>query len=155
MKGLIERRCRVGSSRSQFSLFSLLIATVCVLTLVAACYDHYRIPASELLLSFSLKRNAQKLTSLERPQGDIASLHGIRFFNSLMLIVSHKSMAIFYDPYINRTYMSEVRCDITSVCNSEFTFCSGAHYVLVHSPIEKRNLFSVSLLITRVISVRT
>ncbi|XP_014475148.1 PREDICTED: nose resistant to fluoxetine protein 6 [Dinoponera quadriceps] len=87
---------------------SLLIATVFILTLVAVYYDHYELPASELLLSFSLKRNVRKLTSLERPQGDIASLHAIRFFNSIMLIVSHKSMAMFYDPYINRTYMTEI-----------------------------------------------
>ncbi|EFN89881.1 O-acyltransferase like protein [Harpegnathos saltator] len=89
-------------------VISLLIATVFVLTLVGAYYDHHRIPASELLLSFSLKRNLQKLMSLKRPQGDIASLHGIRFLNSIMLIVSHKSMAVFYDPYINRTYMTEL-----------------------------------------------
>ncbi|XP_012055335.1 PREDICTED: uncharacterized protein LOC105618403 [Atta cephalotes] len=86
---------------------SLLFVTVFVLTLVAAFYDHCKIPASELLLSFSLKRNILKLFSLERPQGDIASLHGIRFLNSILLLVSHKSMAVFFIPYVNRTYMSE------------------------------------------------
>ncbi|KAG5314333.1 NRF6 protein, partial [Acromyrmex insinuator] len=86
---------------------SLLFVTVFVLTLVAAFYDHCKIPTSELLLSFSLKRNILKLFSLERPQGDIASLHGIRFLNSALLLVSHKSMAIFFIPYVNRTYMSE------------------------------------------------
>lgn len=67
-------------------------------------------PSGELLLSFSLKRNWRELFSLERPQGDIASLHGIRFLNSLMLIVAHKSMATFFVPYMNRTHMAEVRC---------------------------------------------
>ncbi|KAG5323880.1 NRF6 protein, partial [Acromyrmex heyeri] len=86
---------------------SLLFITVFVLTFVAAFYDHCKIPASELLLSFSLKRNILKLFSLERPQGDIASLHGIRFLNSALLLASHKSMAVFFIPYVNRTYMSE------------------------------------------------
>ncbi|XP_011881618.1 PREDICTED: nose resistant to fluoxetine protein 6 [Vollenhovia emeryi] len=86
---------------------SLLFVTVLVLTLVAAYYDHCEIPASELLLSFSLKRNTLKLFSLERPQGDIASLHGIRFLHSVLLLVAHKSMAVFFNPYINRTYMGE------------------------------------------------
>ncbi|XP_067206747.1 nose resistant to fluoxetine protein 6-like isoform X2 [Linepithema humile] len=86
---------------------SFLFVTVFVLTLVGAYYDHYKIPASELLLSFSLKRNIQKLFSLERPQGDIASLHGIRFLNSVLLVIAHKSLAVFFIPYMNRTYMSE------------------------------------------------
>ncbi|TGZ56969.1 nose resistant to fluoxetine protein 6 [Temnothorax longispinosus] len=86
---------------------SLLFVTVFVLTLVAAYYDHCKIPVSELLLSFSLKRNILKLLSLERPQGDIAPLHGIRFLNSLLLLTAHKSMAVFFIPYMNRTYMSE------------------------------------------------
>ncbi|CAL1674854.1 unnamed protein product [Lasius platythorax] len=86
---------------------SLLFATVFILTLVAAYYDHCEISASELLLSFSLKRNVRKLFSLERPQGDIASLHGIRFLNSVLLVIAHKSMAAFFTPYVNRTYMSE------------------------------------------------
>ncbi|XP_025992851.1 O-acyltransferase like protein [Solenopsis invicta] len=86
---------------------SLFFVTILVLTLVAALYDHLEIPASELLLSFSLKRNIRKLFSLERPKGDIESLHGLRFLNSLLLLTAHKSMAIFFMPYMNRTYMSE------------------------------------------------
>ncbi|XP_070515627.1 nose resistant to fluoxetine protein 6 isoform X2 [Cardiocondyla obscurior] len=86
---------------------SLLFVTVFVLTFVAAYYDHCKIPASELLLSFSLKRNVLKLFSLERPQGDIAALHGIRFLNSVLLLTAHKSMAVFFIPYVNRTYMGE------------------------------------------------
>lgn len=35
-------------------------------------------------------------------------MHGIRFLNAYLLIISHKSMALFFNPYINRTAMSEV-----------------------------------------------
>ncbi|XP_043525105.1 nose resistant to fluoxetine protein 6-like [Frieseomelitta varia] len=86
---------------------SLLVMAIFVLTIVAALYDHYKIPASELLLSFSLKRNFKKLVSLERRQNDIATLHGIRAINALMLLLAHKSMALFFNPYANRTEMSE------------------------------------------------
>ncbi|XP_015434936.1 PREDICTED: nose resistant to fluoxetine protein 6-like [Dufourea novaeangliae] len=86
---------------------SLFFMTILALTIVAAYYDHYKIPASELLLSFSLKRNFKKLVSLERGQNDIATLHGIRAINALMLLLAHKSMALFFNPYTNRTEMSE------------------------------------------------
>lgn len=82
--------------------------TVLALTIVAAYYDHYGIPANELLLSFSLKRNFIKLVSLERSQSDIATLHGVRAINAAMLLLAHKSMALFFNPYTNRTDMSEV-----------------------------------------------
>lgn len=82
--------------------------TIFALTIVAAYYDHYKIPASELLLSFSLKRNFKQLVSLERQPNDIATLHGVRAINAGMLLLAHKSMALFFNPYANRTEMSEV-----------------------------------------------
>ncbi|KAI4472344.1 hypothetical protein M0802_016918 [Mischocyttarus mexicanus] len=62
---------------------------------------------SEILLSFSIKRNFNKLISLDIIEDDIASLHGVRAFNALMLLLAHKSMALFFNPYSNRTEMSE------------------------------------------------
>lgn len=59
-------------------------------------------------MAFSLKKNTQSLFSLDRSEGDIASVHGIRFLNALMLIAAHKSMALFFNPYINRSEMSQV-----------------------------------------------
>lgn len=63
---------------------------------------------NEIFLCFSLKRNFFKLISLERAEGDIATLHGVRALNALMLVLAHKSMALFFNPYVNRTDMSEV-----------------------------------------------
>lgn len=87
---------------------SIIFAFAAALTLIGAYYDHRKLPASEIILSFSLKRNFQKLISMERTEGDIAILHGVRAFNALMLLLAHKSMAMFYNPYTNRTGMSEV-----------------------------------------------
>ncbi|XP_043792229.1 nose resistant to fluoxetine protein 6-like [Apis laboriosa] len=86
---------------------SLFFMAIFALTIIAACYDHYKISTSELLLSFSLKRNFKKLISLERGQNDIATLHGVRAVNAIMLVLAHKSMALFFNPYSNRTEMSE------------------------------------------------
>ncbi|XP_075219173.1 drop dead [Lycorma delicatula] len=62
----------------------------------------------EVLLSFSLLTNSKKLFSVTRSPDDIPSIHGIRALNAFMLLVSHKSMALFFNPYINRTSMTEI-----------------------------------------------
>lgn len=64
--------------------------------------------ASKVLYSFSLKRNVRQLLSVNESPEDIGSVHGIRALNALMLLASHKSMAMFFNPYSNRTAMTEV-----------------------------------------------
>lgn len=55
-----------------------------------------------LLYCFSLKRNVKTLFNLSRTADDVQSIHGIRMINALMLILCHKSMALFFMPYSNR-----------------------------------------------------
>lgn len=74
-------------------------------TIYEAC-DHEE-NKSELFTSFSLIRNTRGLFSLSRSSGDIKTAHAIRFFNAVMLVLSHKCMAIFFDPYSNRTMMTD------------------------------------------------
>jgi peptidoglycan/LPS O-acetylase OafA/YrhL len=62
----------------------------------------------DLALSFSVIKNTKTLFSLERDNGDIRMAHVIRFLNAVMLLVSHKCMAMFYVPYSNRTAMTEL-----------------------------------------------
>jgi len=62
-----------------------------------------------LLHAFSLPANIRALISTKPVPDDIESVHGVRFFNSFMLVLSHKSMAVFYNGYTNRTQMTEVR----------------------------------------------
>lgn len=61
-----------------------------------------------MLVSFSLWKNSKALFSLERSPGDVTTIHGIRFINAALLLISHKSMALFYNPHMNRTRMIEV-----------------------------------------------
>ncbi|XP_024941445.1 nose resistant to fluoxetine protein 6 isoform X2 [Cephus cinctus] len=88
-------------------IVGLLFAGVITMSIVAAVCDHYALNSNEILLSFSLKRNFNKLISFERAEGDIATLHGVRALNAMMLIVAHKCMALFFNPYMNRTDMAE------------------------------------------------
>lgn len=62
----------------------------------------------EWALSFSLKKNSSKLFSLDRDVNDIKVAHAIRFLNAIMLLISHKCMAMFFVPYSNRTSMIEM-----------------------------------------------
>jgi Acyltransferase family len=56
--------------------------------------------------AFSLNKNFKDLISSEQPKGDIPTPHGIRFINTIMLIVSHKCMELDFNPIPNRTQMS-------------------------------------------------
>lgn len=60
-----------------------------------------------VITQFSLKKNTKFL--LETSSADeISGLDGIRALNVLGLLMSHKSFALFFNPYINRTQMAEV-----------------------------------------------
>ncbi|KAF6203729.1 hypothetical protein GE061_002063 [Apolygus lucorum] len=88
----------------------LVLSGIIVLSSV---YDFFRSadPTStgvEMLLAFSLKKNCRKLFSTDIPADDVSSMHGIRFLNAIMLYISHKSMALFFNPYSNRVVMTEM-----------------------------------------------
>ena len=59
------------------------------------------------LTTFSLIKNAKQLLSWDRVPGDIPTAHAVRCFNAVMLIFAHKSVAMLFNPYINRTEMAE------------------------------------------------
>ena len=61
----------------------------------------------DILISFSLIKNIKHLLNFEREFGDIKTAHALRFFNAVMLLISHKCMAIFFNPYMNRTVMAD------------------------------------------------
>ena len=58
--------------------------------------------------AFSLCKNVTALFSLSRSQDDIESVHGVRAFSVLLLLVAHKGIAVLFNPYFNRTAMAEV-----------------------------------------------
>lgn len=84
----------------------MLLLTIAVSTIYDGCSQEN--DKSRLLTSFSLIRNSKVLFSVKRENGDIKTAHAIRFLNAIMLLISHKCMAIFFNPYSNRTEMSEM-----------------------------------------------
>lgn len=117
-------------------LFSIFFATVLAIATVSTLIDLYFTKPSkhfpsvstsifnkqksnsrlldELLVSFSLWKNAKALFNLDRNPSDVSTIHGIRFINAALLLISHKSMANFYNPYTNRTQMIEVSVSLFS-----------------------------------------
>ncbi|XP_052873828.1 nose resistant to fluoxetine protein 6 [Anopheles cruzii] len=89
------------------------LALYLALILVATVYDWKRHTKAdgdpaELLTAFSLIRNVRAIVCLKEERNDIACVHGIRFLNAMLLLIAHKSMALFFNPYVNRTEMSEI-----------------------------------------------
>ncbi|KAF4517143.1 hypothetical protein B566_EDAN006442 [Ephemera danica] len=60
-----------------------------------------------LVLAFSLRRSWSNLVSTRAPTNDVSAIHGVRFLNAIGLLICHKSMALFFDPFVNRTVMAE------------------------------------------------
>jgi len=69
------------------------------------CYTGKR---KRVFLAFSLRRTYGELMNIKSAADDISSLHGLRFLNAVGLLICHKSMALFFYPYINRTEMTMV-----------------------------------------------
>ncbi|KAF6216345.1 hypothetical protein GE061_000686 [Apolygus lucorum] len=91
-------------SRLPYVYFGFIIA-LCILGTVSTKYQGI-LPAGEYLECFSLSKNWEKL--FETKNGDFSEIHGIRTTSAIGLLLSHKNMAMLYNPYINRTAMSEV-----------------------------------------------
>jgi len=58
--------------------------------------------------AFSLRKNVSVLFSLSRSPDDIESVHGVRAFSVLLVLMAHKGVALLFNPYLNRTTMAEV-----------------------------------------------
>ncbi|PNF21733.1 hypothetical protein B7P43_G10363 [Cryptotermes secundus] len=85
-----------------------------------------------LIKAFSLKKNLQKLLNTESVRNDVPCLHGIRALNALALIIFHKSVALYFNPYINRAEMAQTFARSWSVIGrtsilytDSFIFISG------------------------------
>ncbi|XP_050075613.1 nose resistant to fluoxetine protein 6 [Anopheles maculipalpis] len=79
-----------------------------LLVLASTLYDLKVQKKVEWFTVFSLIKNTRSILSFKEERNDIACVHGIRFLNAMLLLIAHKSMALFFNPYVNRTEMSEV-----------------------------------------------
>jgi len=61
-----------------------------------------------MVQAFSLRKNVSALFSLSSSPDDIGSLHGIRAFTLLILLLCHKGLTLLFNPYWNRTTGAEV-----------------------------------------------
>ncbi|GJQ67617.1 hypothetical protein Trydic_g8420 [Trypoxylus dichotomus] len=86
-------------------LACLLFLFIFLFEVFASLYNMYCKNKNNVILAFSIKNNFLKLRSLKN--NDIEAIHLVRFMNGLMLMAAHKSMAIMYLPYINRTSAAE------------------------------------------------
>lgn len=69
---------------------------------------------------FSLKKNIKSL--FDNGNEDIPIIHVARLFNAVGLLLSHKQMAMLFNPVINRTHMMEVGHQKVFVLSSFLTF---------------------------------
>ncbi|XP_050297184.1 nose resistant to fluoxetine protein 6-like isoform X2 [Anthonomus grandis grandis] len=60
-----------------------------------------------LWTSFAIQKNFKQLFQLSVNDKEYKSVHGVRFFSALALLMAHKTMASLYNPYINKTQMAE------------------------------------------------
>lgn len=80
-----------------------------MITVVSTVYEYLTgHKGSSWLKVFSLIKNTKSIFNFKRDTNDITSIHGIRAVNAYLLIISHKSMALFFNPYMNRTPMAEL-----------------------------------------------
>ncbi|XP_018574626.1 nose resistant to fluoxetine protein 6-like, partial [Anoplophora glabripennis] len=61
----------------------------------------------QLLMCFAIQRNYKIIATIRKNENEIQALHGVRALSALALIISHKVMALFYNPFMNRSVMSE------------------------------------------------
>ncbi|XP_045467072.1 O-acyltransferase like protein-like isoform X2 [Harmonia axyridis] len=97
--GDIATRCLFG-----FIIFLTALATI------RGYYGHNLKEKDKLLQlvdCFNLIDNFSNLTTVKDSQDEVKSIHGVRALGALALIIAHKTMALFYNPYINRSTMSE------------------------------------------------
>ncbi|XP_061386381.1 nose resistant to fluoxetine protein 6-like, partial [Musca vetustissima] len=86
--------------------FFTIILSITILSTVYHLCTKSKKP-NDWLVAFSLDKNLRWLFNTSSSSDDIEAVHGLRLLNAIMLLFSHKSMAIFFNPYDNRTEMAE------------------------------------------------
>ncbi|XP_031625380.1 nose resistant to fluoxetine protein 6-like [Contarinia nasturtii] len=102
--------CQIKKERNwsqNTKLTIIFFASILAIAAASTIIDLLHSNPNELLVSFSLWKNSKALFSLDRSPSDVSTIHGIRFINAGLLLISHKSMAVFYNPHTNQTQMIE------------------------------------------------
>nr|XP_022903854.1 nose resistant to fluoxetine protein 6 [Onthophagus taurus] len=92
------------STKIGFGFFGVVI----LLEILSTLYElFYKGSKNDLIVAFSMFKNIKKVFATSKGENDIEAVHVIRFLNAIMLLAAHKSMALLYLPYVNRTDSSE------------------------------------------------
>ncbi|XP_066252059.1 nose resistant to fluoxetine protein 6-like [Euwallacea similis] len=88
--------------------YFLGIALIVVIS--SAIYHKAGNNKNDLLSVFAIQKNFKSLITVASKNGrNFSSIHGVRFFSALALLMAHKTMASLYNPYINKTRMTEIQ----------------------------------------------
>ncbi|KAF7284754.1 hypothetical protein GWI33_021623 [Rhynchophorus ferrugineus] len=69
----------------------------------------------QLYFGFALQKNCKALITIDSNGTGIKCVHGIRALSALALLMSHKTMALLYNPYINRNYLAQTQAMAWSI----------------------------------------
>ena len=117
-----------------------------IVSCVATVYDLNSVKSqkNEALIAFSINKNLKEIMSTDISPREIPSLNGIRILNSLMLILGHKAMGVYFQPLVNKASVSELYSSLVSVplramflYTEIFLMLSGL--LLAHSLVGKLN----------------
>ncbi|XP_018563221.1 nose resistant to fluoxetine protein 6-like [Anoplophora glabripennis] len=104
---MCQRPTQTDMPLSTYIGISFFVATI-LGELFATAYDYLACEEkSKWIVAFSLKKNLKSLTTIKRSSDDIEAVHGIRSLNAILLLLAHKSMALFFLPFANRTEFVE------------------------------------------------
>ncbi|VEN47799.1 unnamed protein product [Callosobruchus maculatus] len=91
--------------------FFVLIFSAATVATILEYYNYFsqgkKNAWQRILHCFSLQQNYDELTTIKENPKEIKAVHGCRALAALGLIMSHKALALFYNPYINRSDMTE------------------------------------------------
>nr|CAD7441389.1 unnamed protein product [Timema bartmani] len=93
----------------------LVYSSVIAITLIATLRDDgnavqlkYRGKLEKMLMAFSIKKTLPELLSVDKGDGDIKCIHGIRALATVALYVAHKVLALAFLPYSNRIHLTQL-----------------------------------------------
>ncbi|KAE8751905.1 hypothetical protein FOCC_FOCC001382 [Frankliniella occidentalis] len=93
-----------GARIARLALWWTVAAVLFATFLDIVCLDGEGPPSLlQLVRCLSARQNWRRLIDTRQEEGAVAVLHGVRGINALGLLVAHKSVALLYQPYVNRT----------------------------------------------------
>lgn len=93
-----------GCGVRRLAFWTAVIAVVLATFLDVVCLEGEGPPSLLAVVHcLSARRNLRRMLSTRVARGDVAVLHGLRGLNALGLLVAHKSVALLFKPYVNRT----------------------------------------------------